>query len=312
MASARDLAGIEFARLLVQSDRPLLRYIMTFIPRRDDAEEVLQRTAAVLWEKFGEYDRQREFLPWALRVAYFEVLNFRKQLARDRLVFREEVIEALAETRQAQASRLEAQRQALRLCLSELQRRRPSAAQAALRRCGERRGAGRRARQDGQGSLSTTGSAARADRRLCPAADRVRKRTGLRETTMNTSHSDGAAERELFRRLVDQGLSPQEFADLEQRLLDDREFRARYVQYMDLEANLYEELIGPMMMANLVTPATSPSASTPQDVGAICLVRGGRSVGGCDLFRLAGAAIRHRLRRDSAARDRGGGRRHPR
>jgi RNA polymerase sigma-70 factor (ECF subfamily) len=120
MATARDVAGIEFARLLVQSDRPLLRYIMTFIPRRDDAEEVLQRTAMVLWEKFGEYDREREFLPWALRVAYFEVLNFRKQLARDRLVFREEVIEALAETRQAQASRLEAQRQALRLCLSEL------------------------------------------------------------------------------------------------------------------------------------------------------------------------------------------------
>jgi RNA polymerase sigma-70 factor (ECF subfamily) len=120
MTNARDAAGREFARLLVRFDRPLLRYIMTFIPRRDDAEEVLQRTATVIWEKFDEYDRQREFLPWALRVAYFEVLNFRKQIARDRLVFREDVIEALAETRHTLASQLEAQRQALRLCLSEL------------------------------------------------------------------------------------------------------------------------------------------------------------------------------------------------
>lgn len=120
MTNARDLAGTEFARLLVRFDRPLLRYIMMFIPRRDDAEEVLQRTATVIWEKFDEFDRQREFLPWAVRVAYFEVLNFRKQIARDRLVFREEVIEALAETQQSLASRLEAQRQALRLCLSEL------------------------------------------------------------------------------------------------------------------------------------------------------------------------------------------------
>jgi RNA polymerase sigma-70 factor, ECF subfamily len=113
-------AGPEFARLLVRHDRSLLRYIMTLIPRRDDAEEVLQRTATVLWEKFAEYDRGREFLPWALRVAYFEVLNFRKQIARERLVFREDVIEALAETRYALTAELEAQRAALAKCLAEL------------------------------------------------------------------------------------------------------------------------------------------------------------------------------------------------
>ena len=113
-------AGPEFARLLVRNDRALLRYIMTLIPRRDDAEEVLQRTATVLWEKFAEYDRQREFLPWALRVAYFEVLNFRKQIARERLVFREDVIEALAETRDSLTAELEAQRLALAKCLAEL------------------------------------------------------------------------------------------------------------------------------------------------------------------------------------------------
>jgi RNA polymerase sigma-70 factor (ECF subfamily) len=113
-------AGPEFARLLVRHDRSLLRYILALIPRRDDAEEVLQRTATVLWEKFAEYDREREFLPWAMRVAYFEVLNFRKQIARDRLVFSEEVMEALAETRDAQQPQLEAQRRALRLCLGEL------------------------------------------------------------------------------------------------------------------------------------------------------------------------------------------------
>jgi RNA polymerase sigma-70 factor (ECF subfamily) len=120
MTNPYESAGTQCARLLVRFDRPLLRYIMTFIPRRDDAEEVLQRTATVIWEKFEEFDREREFLPWALRVAYFEVLNFRKQVARDRLVFCEETIAALAETRQSLASRLEAQRQALRLCLNEL------------------------------------------------------------------------------------------------------------------------------------------------------------------------------------------------
>jgi hypothetical protein len=65
------------------------------------------------------------------------------------------------------------------------------------------------------------------------------------------------AEHELFRRLADQRLSPQEFTELEQRLLEDRDFRARYVQYMDLEASLYDELIGPSpptQMASLAKP----------------------------------------------------------
>lgn len=111
--------GSEFAQLLVQNDRQLLRYIMTFIPRRDDAEEVLQRAATVLWEKFSDYDRERSFLPWALRVTYFEILNFRKEVARSRLVFREDLMHAFAQTRELQEPGLEGQRQALDRCLEE-------------------------------------------------------------------------------------------------------------------------------------------------------------------------------------------------
>src|SRR5262245_64188334 len=112
--------GPDFAKLLVRHDRALLRYIQTFIPRRDDAEEVLQRAATVLWEKFGDYDNERDFLPWALRVTYFEILNFRKEIARSRLVFREDVMEALAETREQQASVFDDQRAALVECLKRV------------------------------------------------------------------------------------------------------------------------------------------------------------------------------------------------
>jgi len=93
---------------------------MTLIPRRDDAEEVLQSAAATLWRKFGEYDSERDFLPWALRVTYFEILNFRKQAARSRLVFREDVLQLVAETQQSESQMLELQREALRECLKLL------------------------------------------------------------------------------------------------------------------------------------------------------------------------------------------------
>ncbi|AMV18550.1 sigma-70 family RNA polymerase sigma factor [Planctomyces sp. SH-PL14] len=115
-----DPPGGAFAGLIVKHDRALLRYIMTLIPRRDDAEEILQRTAATLWEHFPQYDRTRPFLPWALRFAYFEVLNFRKEMARDRLVFREDVLALIAETRGQLEPELDARRAALRSCLDRL------------------------------------------------------------------------------------------------------------------------------------------------------------------------------------------------
>ena len=113
-------SGGDFASLIVKHDRALLRYIMTLIPRRDDAEEVLQRTAAALWEHFAEYDHDRPFLPWGLRFAYFEVLNFRKEMARDRLVFREDVLALIAETRQQLEPELDGRRAALRGCIDRL------------------------------------------------------------------------------------------------------------------------------------------------------------------------------------------------
>lgn len=109
-----------FASLIVKNDRRLLRYILTLIPRRSDAEEILQRTATALWENFDQYDTTRDFYPWASRFAYFEVLKFRRDHARERLVFREEVLEQLAETRSDLEESLEERREALLLCLNQM------------------------------------------------------------------------------------------------------------------------------------------------------------------------------------------------
>jgi RNA polymerase sigma-70 factor (ECF subfamily) len=109
-----------FATLMVRHDRRLLRYIRSLLPHRADAEEVLQRTAAVLWEHFAEYDPARDFFPWAVRFAYFEVLNHRKERARDRLVFREEVLAELAATRMEMDGLLDRRRDALHECLNQV------------------------------------------------------------------------------------------------------------------------------------------------------------------------------------------------
>lgn len=88
--------------------------------RHDDIEEVLQRTAVVLWQKFEEYDQSRDFLPWATRVAYYEVLNLRKEHARSRLIYTEDVMQALTETREQCSQELQQRRAALQHCLTKI------------------------------------------------------------------------------------------------------------------------------------------------------------------------------------------------
>ncbi len=119
--SIAPLSDRDFVRLLATHNQAILRYVMMFLPHSVDAEEVVQRTAVVLWEKLQEYDTRREFLPWALHRAYYEVLNFRKEAARSKLIFSEEAIALLASDRQEQQSYLQEMKVALSICMEKVQ-----------------------------------------------------------------------------------------------------------------------------------------------------------------------------------------------
>ena len=70
----------------------ILAYIQSLLPHRADAEDVFQRCSIVLWRKFHDFDVQQEFLPWACGVAFYEVRNFLRVAARDRLQFNDTLI----------------------------------------------------------------------------------------------------------------------------------------------------------------------------------------------------------------------------
>ena len=90
------------------------------IPVRSDADEVLQRTAVALWVKFSSFDPALEFLPWAKRFAFYEVLNFRKDKARERLIFSTPVLESLSATHDEMNQELANRKRALKTCLEKL------------------------------------------------------------------------------------------------------------------------------------------------------------------------------------------------
>lgn len=108
-----------FLPLFTAHEASVHGFVRSLVPQREDAAEVMQRVAIVLWEKFGEFDEGRDFRKWACGVARFEVLAYWRDKARDRHVFDETLLWTLAEEA-VEDSRGESRRAALETCLEKL------------------------------------------------------------------------------------------------------------------------------------------------------------------------------------------------
>lgn len=102
-----------------KSRRAIRNYLYSLHPHDQDIDDLIQQTSLTLWREFERYDRSREFLPWALRIAYFEVLRLRKQHSRDRLVFSEALLEMMADETPPEAA-VRPEGMALTYCLNKL------------------------------------------------------------------------------------------------------------------------------------------------------------------------------------------------
>lgn len=117
MTSAENDKHDRFLRLYVEHEEALRGFVRSLVPTLEDAREVMQQTAAVLWRKF---DDVADFRPWAFGVAKFEALAFLRDRARDRHVFGDEVL-ALLEAEAMEAARSsEREERALEECLQKL------------------------------------------------------------------------------------------------------------------------------------------------------------------------------------------------
>ena len=111
----------EFVRLLLQHERRLYAYILSLVPRWSDADEIYQETILRLWEGFDRFDPGTNFAAWAIQVAHFQVLTWRKRVKRSKLVFGLEAIEKITEEQtQTDRAQDDARHQALSDCIEKL------------------------------------------------------------------------------------------------------------------------------------------------------------------------------------------------
>lgn len=110
----------QFIRLFAHNEGGLRAFVRSLLPGREHADEVMQETCVVLWRKFADFDKDSSFLAWGCTTARFEVLKYRRKLARDRHVFSVDLLELLADQDVGAMDRRLRELQALDQCMQRL------------------------------------------------------------------------------------------------------------------------------------------------------------------------------------------------
>ena len=109
-----------FLSLFLRSEREIFRYVAALIPCLADAEDIVQQTALVLWEKFDAYDPCQPFTPWACRFALNKARHWQERRQRWRILLENGLAEELAQRREELRPELDLRLRHLEKCLGKL------------------------------------------------------------------------------------------------------------------------------------------------------------------------------------------------
>jgi RNA polymerase sigma-70 factor (ECF subfamily) len=105
---------------MMKYQRRIFAYIHTLVPSRSDAEDILQETSLTICEKFKDFELGTNFYSWACQIAYWKVRAARKKFATSKVVFNQEVLDIVSQTRTKMEDELDIRHEALSRCLHKL------------------------------------------------------------------------------------------------------------------------------------------------------------------------------------------------
>jgi RNA polymerase sigma-70 factor (ECF subfamily) len=110
----------DFIELLTGAQSSVFGYIVSLCHDHALAKDILQETNLTLWRKAEDFEEGTSFTAWACRTAYFHVLNQRRKVSREQLVFDEDVFDYLAERQEERTAESDLRLEALRKCIAKL------------------------------------------------------------------------------------------------------------------------------------------------------------------------------------------------
>ena len=86
----QDQRTLDFLGLFVRHQQEIYAYILTLVPHVNDADDVFQDGMTVMWRKFDQFKPGTNFAAWGIQIVRYEILEYRRNLARRKRVFIED------------------------------------------------------------------------------------------------------------------------------------------------------------------------------------------------------------------------------
>jgi RNA polymerase sigma-70 factor (ECF subfamily) len=107
--------SLEYSQKLTSIQKSLYGFILSMVPNRSEAEDILQETNLILCQKANEYDPSGHFQGWAFKIARFQVMKHMTKVKRSKLQFSNELIEEVA-AEEFDSRKMQATQKALAIC----------------------------------------------------------------------------------------------------------------------------------------------------------------------------------------------------
>lgn len=109
-----------FVRQLMKHRKRIYAFILTLVGNSSDADDIMQDTAALMWQKYHQSEEIVDFSALGMQIAHFKVLEFRKKQYTSKIQFNSELFESILGGAVSMEEKLDERFQALKKCLSKL------------------------------------------------------------------------------------------------------------------------------------------------------------------------------------------------
>ncbi|MCF6314010.1 MAG: sigma-70 family RNA polymerase sigma factor [Verrucomicrobiales bacterium] len=114
-------SGEDFIRLLSEHEKKITLYVMNLVRDRGDAEDIIQETKLVMWRHFHKFELGSNFIAWARKIAFHQVLTYRRKHKR-RAELSDAFLESVAYEISKNEDSYDLRSDALKSCVGKLSR----------------------------------------------------------------------------------------------------------------------------------------------------------------------------------------------
>ena len=73
----------------------IFSHILKLVPNLADAEDIMQETAGIMWRKFDQFREDTNFVAWAIEIAHYRVLDYRRKKCGSAMIYENEIFDQM-------------------------------------------------------------------------------------------------------------------------------------------------------------------------------------------------------------------------